>query len=142
MGYTTNFEGKLTFSRVLSVTELRELEDLADYQKQDEAYDKYADTHPDSYNQWEPSSDGLALGWNGAEKFYEYVEWLEWLIHNYFEPRGIILNGVLRYQGEEISDVGRIEVSNNSVKKVELDTEDIVECPNCGDRFKPNTPTT
>lgn len=137
MGYTTSFEGKLDFSRVLTVTELRQLEALEKYDTQAEECSKYADTHPDSYNQWSPDKDGSGLGWNGGEKFYEYVEWLEWLIENYFRPRDIVLNGILRYQGEEIGDIGRIEVKDNEVKKIELDPEGIVECPSCGERFKP-----
>lgn len=137
MGYTTDFEGKLDFSRVLTVTELRELEDLEDYQLQEQQFSKYADNHPDSYNQWKPTKDGMALEWNGGEKFYEYVEWLEWLIDNYFKPKKIILNGVLRYQGEEIGDVGRIEVKDNVVDVIKLDPQGIVECPSCGERFKP-----
>ncbi len=137
MGYTTNFEGRLNFNRVLSVTELRELQALVDYSQQDKEFSKYAETHPDSYNQWEPTSDGLGLQWNGGEKFYEYVEWLEWLAEYYFEPRNIRLNGILRYQGEEIGDVGRIEIKDNAVKKVELDATGVVECPSCGHKFKP-----
>lgn len=135
MGYTTSFEGKVDFSRPLAVPEFNQLKELANY---DQAlYNKYSPEHPDSYNQWEPSEDGMSLRWNGGEKFYDYVDWLEWLVKNYFKPRSIELNGTFRYQGEEIGDVGRIEVKDSSVKLVRLEPSGIVECPNCGERFKP-----
>lgn len=137
MGYTTDFDGSVNFDRVLSVTELRDLEELADYKTQDKAFIKYSDKHPDSYNQWKPLDDGTGLCWNGGEKFYNYKEWLQWLIDYYLKPRGINTSGVIRYQGEEIGDVGRLEVTDNIVKKIELDATGVIECPNCSHKFKP-----
>lgn len=132
MGYTTSFDGRLTFSRPLTVPEFNELKGYSIFDRPTQ------DGEPDTYCQWEPTKDGLGLEWDGGEKFYCYVEWLEYLIENWFKPRSITLNGVLRYQGEEIGDVGRIEVEDNQVKKVELEPDGIVECPSCGERFKPN----
>lgn len=139
MGYTTKFEGKLNFDRVLSILELRELEALVDFTSQTQQYSKYADTHPNSYNQWAPTYDGMGLEWDGGEKFYNYIEWLEWLITYYFAPRSITLNGVLQYQGEEISDVGYIEVVNNKVTDNKLTPKkgNVTQCPDCGKIFKP-----
>jgi len=136
MGYTTDFDGSVKFDRVLTVTELRDLEELADYLTQDDAYSKYNKEHPDSYNQWEPLKDGTGLCWNGGEKFYNYTEWLQWLIDNYLLPRNIHASGIIRYQGEEIGDVGRLEVEGDKVTVVELDATGVVECPSCGHKFK------
>lgn len=138
MGYTTSFEGVFKFSRELTLSEYHLLEDLADYDSDasSKAMSKLASTHPDAYDQWQPTRDGWGLEWNGAEKFYEYVAWLEWLVKYFFEPRDIVVNGTLTYQGEEIGDVGQLEVSDNVVKQIKLDVEGILECPNCGHRFK------
>jgi hypothetical protein len=136
MGYTTSFHGVIKFDRELTLGEYRELEDLAEYEP--ETYKKYSDKTPDNgYNQWEPTKDGWGLQWNGSEKFYDYVEWLQWLIDYFFKPHKIMLNGIFTYQGEEIGDVGRIEVKDNVVKQVKLDIEGAVECPKCGNVFKP-----
>lgn len=137
MGYSTSFDGSVKFSRGLTVEELRDLEGLVNYSTQSDEVDKYSTDHPDSYNQWEPLSDGTGLCWNLGEKFYDYVEWMQWLINEYLVPRGIHTNGTIRYQGEEIGDVGRIEVEDDIVRKIALDPEGIVECPSCGERFKP-----
>jgi hypothetical protein len=127
MGYTTNFEGVINFDRPLTVVEYRELERLANYDSRDDGYYKQftdtPETMPDSYLQWQPTHNGLGLEWNGGEKFYDYVHWLRWLIKHYFKPRDIVLNGELRWQGEEIGDVGIINVADSKVTTKELKLE-------------------
>jgi hypothetical protein len=56
------------------------------------------------------------LEWTGREKFYNYVEWLEYLIKHFFSPEGYFLNGELVFRGERDEDGGFIIVSNNRVK--------------------------
>lgn len=58
------------------------------------------------------------LVWSGAEKFYEYVEWLKYLIKNFFEPEGLVLSGRCFYFGERMNDWGYICVEDNRVEKV------------------------
>ena len=72
---------------------------------------------PSLWCQWVPTDDGTAIEWDGVEKFYDYVAWLEYLIEHFFAPWGYVLNGVVDYQGEEISDHGSIVVENNVVVK-------------------------
>ncbi|HTG59201.1 MAG TPA: hypothetical protein VMG63_07310 [Terriglobia bacterium] len=48
------------------------------------------------YCQWMPSDDGKLLVWDGGEKFYEYVEWLQYLIDNFFVSWGYVINGSVR----------------------------------------------
>lgn len=138
MGYTTSFEGGMALSRPLTVPELRELEALAEYEEDE--YKKYSDTKPDNgYNQWTPNKDGTAMVWNDGEKFYDYAEWLQWLIDYYFKPRNIELRGRINYQGEEIGDVGYLEVlEDQHVRTYTLEAKGIVECPHCGERFNPD----
>lgn len=130
MGYTTDFDGRFELSRALTVPESNELKKFADDRHEGEGYPGY-------YCQWIPSEDGLGIQWDGNEKFYEYVEWIEYLIKHYFEKWGVKVNGVVRYQGEEIGDVGRIEIKDNVVEEIELDATGVVECPACGHKFRP-----
>lgn len=134
MGYTTNFDGIIQFDRELTVEEFRELEDLASEPWESDYYKKFAETRPDSYLQWEPTRDGTGLEWNGGEKFYNYIEWLEWLMTHFFEPKGIRCNGIVNWQGEEIGDLGKITVGNNVVTTEEIKI-DKIKCPNCGEEF-------
>lgn len=55
------------------------------------------------------------LEWDGNEKFYNYVEWLKYLIKHFFEPLGYILNGDIAWQGEDEEDFGIIHVEDNCV---------------------------
>jgi len=56
------------------------------------------------------------LEWDGREKFYNYVEWLKYLINHFFEPWGVKLNGEINWSGEETGDIGIIVVKDNVVK--------------------------
>lgn len=55
---------------------------------------------PGLWCQWTPSKDGTAIVWDEGEKFYCYVEWLEYLIVNMLIPWGHVINGNVTYQGE------------------------------------------
>ncbi len=72
-------------------------------------------TQPSLWCQWVPTSDGMEIEWDGGEKFYEYVEWIEYLINSVLKPRGYVLNGEIDWYGEDRSDMGKIVVTNNSV---------------------------
>jgi hypothetical protein len=61
-------------------------------------------------------NDNHVLEWNKAEKFYEYVNWLKYLINNFFNPWGVKLNGELKWLGEDTSDFGIITVLDNIVE--------------------------
>ena len=78
-------------------------------------YNEPPSTQPSLWNQWTPSHDGMAIEWDGGEKFYSYTEWLVYLIHKILAPNGYVLNGVVEWQGEEVGDVGEIFVENNRV---------------------------
>lgn len=109
MGYSTSFDGRFVFSRELTSDEEAALENV------------YNGGHDrDGYCQWR--SDGMGLVWDGGEKFYNYVDWLCWLIDEYFEPFGVQLNGHMNYQGEAIDDCGIITVVNNEVEKLDINT--------------------
>ena len=83
---------------------------------------------PGLWCQWEVSEDGTILQWDGGEKFYNYVEWLKYLINHFFSKWGVLLNGEITWEGEDSSDLGKIVVENNVVKvlsgKVTYDYEE------------------
>lgn len=55
------------------------------------------------------------LEWDGGEKFYNYVEWLHFLIDNFFEPWGVKLTGEVKWRGDDEYDLGLIQVVDNEV---------------------------
>jgi hypothetical protein len=85
---------------------------------------KWGDTKPKAtcigqpglWCQWNPSDDGTEIVWDGSEKFYNYVEWLEYLIANFLKPWGYKVNGMVEWKGEDSQDIGVIEVVDNVVE--------------------------
>lgn len=73
-------------------------------------------TQPGLWCQWIPNEDGTAIVWDEGEKFYEYVEWIKYLIKNFFIPWNIKLNGTVTWQGEEPTDAGEIKIIDNNVE--------------------------
>ena len=78
-------------------------------------------SQPGLWCDWEVSDDGKYLEWNGSEKFYGYVEWLEYMNKNFFTPWKKDLNGEIKWEGDDSSDRGVIVVINNNVKAFEED---------------------
>lgn len=68
---------------------------------------------PGLWCKWEPNDEGTTIRWSGAEKFYDYVKWLQYLIDNFLGPWGYKLAGTVEYQGEDPGDFGRITVNED-----------------------------
>ena len=117
MGYTTEFKGSFRFNR----TPPRKLEQFVhDLGK------KPHNRGPSIWCQWKLDRDwdtrDWTLCWDGNEKFYGYVEWLQLILDEIQEanfrfddcPEGpTLLNGVVRWRGEDFDDIGYLEVSDN-----------------------------
>lgn len=78
-------------------------------------HNKPPETQPGLWCKWVPNEDGSYLEWNGAEKFYSYLEWLEYLKVNFFEPWGYTLSGTATWVGEEYNDKGIITINDNII---------------------------
>lgn len=107
MGYNTDFNGRLEFSRKLNKVEKDFFDFL--YEKRHEDNSVY----PSLYCQWTilEKNDKDYLLWDGGEKFYEYKEWLDYIILNM--SKDLLLNGCLHYRGDDFYDFGSLLVVNN-----------------------------
>lgn len=76
-------------------------------------YNRPPSTQPGLWLQWKPTPDGLHIEWDGGEKFYNYEEWIEYLIDKILAPRGYVLNGNVSWQGEDSEDRGILVIKNN-----------------------------
>ena len=72
-------------------------------------------SQPGLWCQWVPTEDGSAIEWDGGEKFYAYVPWLQYIIEHFLSPEGYVLNGEVEYRGEDFDDRGVICVENNMI---------------------------
>ena len=162
MGYTTEFLGRLEFSRPLSKQMTNYINDFSTIRHMKRDNEKIKEVYPNwkercffgylgdegeffisntkslgqdkddsvlDYNepslkqpglwcQWIVSEDGKYLMWDRGEKFYNYIEWLEYIIENFVKTQDKLkVNGYLVYMGEDVHDIGIIEVKNNMMKK-------------------------
>lgn len=86
--------------------------------KENQRRSENGECQPGLWCQWEVYGDenGMYLKWDEGEKFYNYIEWLKYLINKFFQPWGITLNGEIKWEGEESEDKGIIVVKDNVVK--------------------------
>lgn len=119
MGYTTDFEGNFVLA--------------SEEQNLDESFEEFVKkakhTNGLSYCQWiltyshkQGNIHYYKLMWDGGEKFYDYVEWLTYLINTYF--KNSTLSGLVYFTGEVVKDSGVIKILDNTVKV--YFTEDLV----------------
>lgn len=79
-------------------------------------YNNHPSTQPGLWCQWVPNSDGTAIEWDGGEKFYSYIEWINYIIKNFMKPWGYKLSGQVQWRGEDWCDMGKIDIKKNVVK--------------------------
>ena len=144
MGYTTYFDGQFdldkplddeTYEFLVKFNETRRMKRdvpdkygiegefyvngcLAGQDVEDNVIDsnKPPSTQPGLWCQWVPTKDKKAIVWDEGEKFYDYIEWIEYLIEKILAPRGYVLNGIVKWEGDDCSDQGKIEITDNVVK--------------------------
>lgn len=109
MGYTTRFEGAFQLSKLPSAEVIVRLNEIYDEPE-------IAEGNPGSYCQWKLSRDCQSIEWDGGEKFYNYTEWMQWLIDNVFTPDGVEVSGTITFAGEEVTDVGILTIEGSTVK--------------------------
>ncbi len=142
MGYNTDFSGRFDLDKPLLEEDRKFLENLAAtrrmkrdlseefgvegefYFGDDDSgvidYNRPPSSQPGLWCMWVPTEDGKGIEWDGGEKFYDYVEWIEYIIEKILKPRGYLLNGKVRWFGEDRGDNGAIIVNDNLVTRKEL----------------------
>lgn len=65
---------------------------------------------PGIWCKWVPTEDRAGIEWSGAEKFYDYDDWLRYICAHFLEPWGYTLSGSVTYQGEDPGDRGKVHV--------------------------------
>lgn len=114
MGYTTKFKGQFQFNKPLPAEVVLLLMDLYE-----DSSDERFEAGPGGYCQWILTKGRDGLQWDGEEKFYDYVEWLQFIINRILHTHGIELTGSVAYSGEESTDNGVIRVEDGVAIKSE-----------------------
>lgn len=76
-------------------------------------YNRPPDGQPGLWCQWTPNPAGTELAWDGGEKFYDYLKWLQYLINHFLTPWGRTITGIVSWKGEERGDKGKIIVKDS-----------------------------
>lgn len=156
MGYTTDFNGRFyldkplddnTFNLLSGLAKTRRMKrNVKDYgiegefyfnpddfensgQTEDKTiidYNSPPSTQPSLWLQWIPTEDRQHIEWDGGEKFYNYVEWLKYIIEKILKPKGYVLNGKVEWEGED-GDNGVILVVDNKIKIREVGFDELEE---------------
>lgn len=122
MGYTTTFSGVFYFNKPLTPQVIEKLKKLEGMDGRD-----FDDDRPQGYCKWNLTEDLKGLAWDGGEKFYSYIEWLEWIIKRILRPAKIEINGAVEYQGEFVGDCGAIIVKANQVRLARVSVLEALE---------------
>ena len=148
MGYTTEFEGKIsidkplddgTYDLLVGLSNTRRMKrNIEGYgiegefyikgsgfigQDSDSAvidYNSPPTTQPSLWLQWIPTEDRQFIEWNEGEKFYYSEEWMRYIIDKILAPNGYLCNGEMTAQGEEMDDRWKLVVENNVVRRENL----------------------
>ena len=121
MGYTTEFAGRISIQPELTPEQQKTINDFCE-----ERHGGNMDVHAGMPGFWcDYETDGKTIGWNGSEKSYHMLEWMQLLIKRFFSKWGCILNGSLQAQGEDPSDEWSLVVRDNitSRKSIDWDVE-------------------
>ena len=165
MGYTTEFQGQINIDPPLNKDEIEYLkkfaasrrmnrrsgpyyadeEDSSTFGREDPDiidYNRPPDGQPGLWCDWVPTDDGVAIIWDGMEKFYNAEEWMAYIINHFLKPDaevqklvdGIVvphpfvnftfdhvLNGRIDAQGEDPDDRWILIVEDNVVKVAEAE---------------------
>lgn len=80
-------------------------------------YNQPPATQPGLWCQWELQEDNQTIEWDGQERFYNYVEWIQYLIDKVLAPNHYTVERLVVYRGEDFEDFGSIHISNNQVQE-------------------------
>jgi hypothetical protein len=136
MGYTTNFNGTLKFTRELTGSEIATVSKFLDEDCRD--HPEWEDSAGLTQIDLEFSGDFDGLKWNGMEKTYDLVDKVNLVITNVRkEIPDFGLTGTMHAQGERFSDRWILAIGKDGfAHKVDIPTpDDMITCPHCEEAF-------
>lgn len=153
MGYTTEFYGRLMVEPPFNESEINYIEKFnmtrrmkrelgpyfvdgtGDYGQGDDSdvldHNNPPEDQPGLWCKWLSTADGKFIEWDGNEKFYDSMEWMEYLIDNFVKSEALaigcpgfenftfdhVVNGEIEAQGEDSDDHWQLVVRDNIVSK-------------------------
>ena len=128
MGYTTYFEGSIVVTPALSPEFIKRWNKATEgtpgkgftrscangVEETPDMLPGFEGAKPQTWCHWQLTSIGNAtyIDWDGGEKFYDYIEWLQFLVAaiRKVEPRAEF-EGLIEWDGEGHGDTGVLRVN-------------------------------
>ena len=111
MGYATVFDGKFTIDRPVDEETYGLLARLANERDRDGLPEGF----PHTWCDWLIQGDHQTIEWDEEEHFYDFEEWVGYIVDKILSPRGYVVNGEVMWRGEDFLDMGRLTVRDNVV---------------------------
>lgn len=140
MGYSTDYKGKLLFTRELTSKELAFLKKMLgeDVREHKEWGDPDVFTGRGLYYiDFELTPDFDGIQWDGAEKFNGAVEAVNLIIDKMKTASPDFgLKGSINAQGEDVDDRWRLTIEKGRAVRIDVKPKGKkIKCPHCGEYF-------
>jgi hypothetical protein len=120
MGYSTDFYGVLKTDKEIPAKIAAKMRELSETDTRDITHGgdhsvaRPSGGFPGFHCDFAPTDDNHGIRWNGSEKTYDAVEWIDYLVRTYLGPNGITIpdGQFLDAQGEEHGDTWRLTIIN------------------------------
>ena len=88
-------------------------------------YNRPPTSQPGLWCHWLPNDEGTAIIWDGGSSFYDYVEWIDYIITHFVSTWGYTLNGEIYWYGDDREDTGIIQIKDNviNIKRGKIEYE-------------------
>ena len=74
---------------------------------------------PGLWCQWYYFEDANEIRWDQSDYFYNYVEWIKYIIEKILKPRNYNLDGKIKWKGDDPCDKGEIQIKSNKLRVIE-----------------------
>jgi hypothetical protein len=119
MGYDTKYYGRLEIGPTPLPRSLREeIQRNSDNEHREGNGPDGKPIYPGIHCDFTVTNDGTSIVWNGSEKTYNGVEWINWIIFQYLFPNGYTLTGHLDAQGADSDDVWRLMIRRSGGRDI------------------------
>ena len=148
MGYTTTFSGNIHVSPPLNAAEVAYINKFSETRRMNRKngpyfvdgtgdfgqgkdkdvidYNSPDSSQPGLWCQWVSTKNGKKIKWNGGEKFYKSVAWMQYIIEHFLKEDALgkeelaffkshTLNGIIKAYGEDSEDRWTLAVKDNEV---------------------------
>lgn len=108
MSYNTTFEGKFKCTPKCNQSQINFINNINNFNIKNYNI-------PNDKCCWIINNTGEYLQWNNDKSSIYYDDWIIYLLKSFFIPNNILLNGIIKWYGDDHFDIGKIIINNNCI---------------------------